>query len=111
MEPQEDALDRQLREAAPYIEDGGFTSRVLQSLPSAKKRKRSLRGIILIGSSAVASALAYILSDGGRTLVLSTSRLTAVPLMWVLVAALASGVLMMAGGVAAAVSKPGQSQR
>ncbi len=30
---QEDWLDRQLREAAPYIDDEGFTARVLQQLP------------------------------------------------------------------------------
>ena len=30
---QEDWLDRELREAAPYIDDEGFTARVLQQLP------------------------------------------------------------------------------
>jgi hypothetical protein len=110
MEPTEDLLDRQLREALPYIEDNGFTARVLQKLPPARKSTRSLRGAILIGSSALASALAYILSDGGRSLMIGMSRLTALPITWLLVAALASGILVMAGGLVAAISKPGQLQ-
>ena len=33
---EEDWLDRQLREAAPYIDDKGFTARVLQQLPAPR---------------------------------------------------------------------------
>jgi len=29
----DDTLDRQLREAAPYIDDEGFTARVMAKLP------------------------------------------------------------------------------
>jgi hypothetical protein len=110
MEPTEDLLDRQLREAIPYIEDNGFTARVLQKLPPVRKRKHSLRAAILIGSSVLASALAYILSDGGRSLVIGMSRLTALPIEWLLVAALGAGILLLAGGLVAAMSKPGQLQ-
>ena len=110
MEPTEDSLDRQLREATPYIEDDGFAGRVLQKLPSAKGRRRSLRSVILIGSSALASGVAYILSDGGRLVVVELSRLAAGPIWWVFGIALASGIAVMAGGLAAAMAKPGQLQ-
>jgi hypothetical protein len=110
MEPTEDSLDRQLREAIPYIEDDGFTARVVQKLPPAKGRRRSLRSVILIGSSALASGAAYILSDGGRSVVVELSRLAAGSIWWVFGIALASGIAVMAGGLAAAMAKPGQLQ-
>jgi hypothetical protein len=35
----EDWLDQQLREAAPYIDDDGFTARVLQKLPVVRSQR------------------------------------------------------------------------
>ena len=32
----DDTLDRQLRDAAPYIDDEGFTARVMARLPAAR---------------------------------------------------------------------------
>ena len=60
---QEDSLDRQLREAAPYIDDEGFTARVLQQLPPPRRGLDSLRAAILLGITLLASALAYVLSS------------------------------------------------
>jgi hypothetical protein len=102
---QEDLLDRQLREAAPYIEDGGFTARVLQRLPAPQRRGQSLRSVILIGMSLLASALAYVLSDGGRFVVVGMTRLSVLPSLWLMLLALGSGILVMTGGLVAAMSK------
>jgi len=52
---QQDWLDRRLQEAAPYIEDDGFTARVLQLLPASQRRTEFLRPLILVGMSAFAS--------------------------------------------------------
>jgi len=102
---QEDSLDRQLREAAPYIDDEGFTAHVLRQLPPPRRGRDLLRAVILLGITLLASALAYVLSDGGRFLVIAMARLTALPTLWVLVLALGRGLLFMAGGVVAALSK------
>src|SRR5712691_2774080 len=99
---QEDLLDRQLREAAPYIEDGGFTARVLGQLPAPRRRGQSLRPVILVGMSLLASALAYVLSDGGRFVVVGMVRLTVLPSVWIFLFALGTGILVMAGGLLAA---------
>ena len=107
---QEDWLDRQLREAAPYIDDEGFTARVLQQLPALRRSRRSLRSAILLGVTLLASVLAYLLSDGGRFLVVAATRLTTLPTLWLLVVALSSGILVMAGGVIAAISKTRELQ-
>jgi hypothetical protein len=107
---QEDWLDRQLREAAPYIDDEGFTARVLRQLPPARHPRRSFRGAILLTITLLASVLAYLLSDGGRFLVVEATRLTTLPILWLLVLALGSGILVMAGGVIAAISKAREVQ-
>ena len=102
---QEDRLDRQLREAAPYIEDDGFTAHVLRQLPAPRQRGRSARPVILIGMSLLASAVAYVLSDGGRFVVVAMTRLTVLPSLWIFLLALGAGILVMTGGLVAAMFK------
>jgi len=105
---EQDWLDRKLQEAAPYIEDDGFTARVLRQLPVPAQGNQFLRSFILVGMSALASALTYVLSDGGRFILVEMFKLTAIPTLWVVVFALASGMLVMAGGIFAATSKTAQ---
>jgi len=107
---EQDWLDRKLQEAAPYIEDEGFTARVLQQLPVPRRAGQFLRPFILVGMSAFASALTYVLSDGGRFILVEMFRLTTIPTLWVVAFALASGMLVMAGGIFAAMSKSNQIQ-
>ena len=101
---QEDWLDRELREAAPYIDDGGFTARVLQQLPTPRRSHDLLRAAILLGMTFLASVLAYVVSGGGRFVSITLERLAALPALWVFVLALASGLVIAAAGAAAAVS-------
>ena len=107
---EQDWLDRKLQEAAPYIEDDGFTARVLGLLPQRERRGEFLRPFILVSMSALASALTYVLSDGGRFLVVEMFKVTTIPTLWVVVLALASGMLVMAGGIFAAMSKTNNFQ-
>ncbi|HEY2568445.1 MAG TPA: hypothetical protein VGI25_03910 [Candidatus Udaeobacter sp.] len=103
--PEEDWLDRELREAAPYIDDEGFTARVLQQLPSPRRSRDLLRAAILLGMTFFASAVAYVVSGGGRFVSVTIERLAALPALWVLVLALASGIVIAVGGAVAAISK------
>jgi hypothetical protein len=107
---QEDWLDRQLREAAPYIDDEGFTARVLRQLPAPRRGRNSLRAVILLGITLLASALVYVLSDGGHFLIVVAARLTTLPTLWLLILALGSGILVMAGGIIAAICKTRELQ-
>ena len=102
---QEDWLDRELREAAPYIDDAGFTVRVLQQLPPPRRRHDLLRAVILLGTAFLASVLAYVVSGGGRFVSETLDRLAALPVLWVFVLAVASGLVIAAGGATAAVSR------
>src|ERR1043166_5418246 len=80
---QDDLLDRQLREAAPYIDDAGFTARVLQKLPQKRSHRESQRAFIMIGMAVFASLLAYFLSDGGRFVAVAVERLSFLPMLCV----------------------------
>ncbi len=101
----DNSLDRQLLEAAPYIDDDGFTAGVLGKLPAPRRQSQSLRAIILVGITLLGSALAFVLSDPGQLVRTNVDRLAGLPLLWVLGLALACGVLVTAGGCAAAISK------
>jgi len=101
-------LDRKLQEATPYIEDDGFTARVLQQLPQPIRRMEFLRSFILVAMSALASALTYVLSDVGRFILVEMFRLTTIPTIWVVAFAMASGMLVMAGGIFAAMHRTNQ---
>lgn len=102
---QEDWLDRQLREAAPYIDDAGFVARVMQKLPPPRPRREWMRAIILLGITLLASVLAYIVSDGGRFIAVAIERLSMLPMLWILVIAITSGILILTGGIAAALNQ------
>ena len=97
---QEDWLDARLRDEASYIDDGGFTARVVQKLPTRPVR-HGLRAVILLGVTLVASVIAYLLSDGGWFIAEEVTRFARLPLpvIW-LSAAVVTG-LVMAGGLAA----------
>lgn len=51
-----DTLDLLLREQDAYIDDHGFTSRVLAALP--RRRRLALRSVILLGAIVVGCGLA-----------------------------------------------------
>jgi len=102
---QEDWLDRELCEAAPYIDDEGFTARVLQQLPPLRRRHDLLRAVILLGMAFLASVLAYVVSGGGRFVSVTLERLAALPALWVFGLALASGLVIAAAGATAAISR------
>jgi hypothetical protein len=107
---EEDHLDRQLREAAPYIDDNGFTARVLQQLPAPRHTRRSFRGAILLAAALLASVLAYIASDGGHFLIVAMERLVTLPTLWLFALAFGSGLLVMTAGAVAAIAKASELQ-
>jgi hypothetical protein len=102
---QEDWLDQQLRETAPYINDEGFTARVLCQLPPPRRGRDLLRAAILLGMTLLASVVAYVVSGGGRFINVTFERLAALPALWVFVLALASSLVVAAAGAMAAISR------
>ena len=99
---QEDWLDRQLREATPYIDDAGFTARVLQSLPPPRRQRDLLRVVLQLAITVLASALAYVVG-GGKFVSASVMQITTLPTLWIFASALGVGVVVTAGSLFAAV--------
>jgi len=100
---QEDWLDARLREEMPYIDDDGFTAGVVQKLPAS--RPRSFRAAILIGLTIIASIIAYVLSDGGRFLIVEAYRLLSMPVVFVSVVAIVLSLIMTIVATSAALSQ------
>ena len=101
---QEDWLDARLRDEAPYIDDGGFTSRVVQKLP-ARQVRRSYRVFIMLGITIAACIAAFWLAGGTSLAFDAYTNVAMLPVMWMWIFAAAAGVLVMAGGLAAALSR------
>ena len=101
---QEDLLDARLRDDAPYIDDAGFTSRVVQKLP-ARQVRRSYRAFLLLGITLAACVAAYWLAGGSSLAIDAYTNMAMLPVMWMWIFVAAVGVLVMAGGLAAAVSR------
>src|SRR4051812_2860713 len=101
-----DLLDRRLREAAPYIDDAGFTRRVLQALPAPRRRAvESFRAMILLSITVLGSLLAYFLSDGGRFISEGVVKLAYGSPVMMFLAAIVSGLVVTGLGMAAALWK------
>ena len=100
---EQDWLDRELREAAPYIDDEGFTARVMANLPVTQRDPRWLRGMILLGLAILGSGIAYVLSGGFvREGVI---QLSGFPIWLLLVFAFGCGLVVGAFAVIVAVRK------
>ena len=90
----DEPLDRQLREAAPYIDDEGFTARVMAKLPAARREPQWLRAVILVGLTLLGSAVAYLVSGGGRFVREGVIQLSDFPIWLLLVFAFGCGLVV-----------------
>jgi len=97
-----DWLDRQLREAVPYIDDDGFSRRVLQQLPARRTNLQRFRAVVLLGATLIACLIAYFLSDRGEFVLQAINRMTSMsPLMLAGIAVFAGILITLVGSVAA----------
>ena len=103
-------LDQRLREAASYIDDDGFTARVVARLPAPRQQPVALRAPILLGLTLLSSVLAYVLSDGGQFVTAAMLRVAAMPPLVLLMLCCAAGAIVAAAGGVAAVAKTRQAR-
>src|SRR5438552_2210744 len=99
---QEDWLDRRLREEMPYIDDAGFTAQVVQKLPASSRY--SLRALILVSITLLASVVTYLASDGGRFLIVAAYHFASMPLLFISLVAICGTLIATAVGASAALS-------
>jgi hypothetical protein len=101
----DETLDRQLREAVPYINDDGFTARVMARLPAASREPRWLRAMVLVGLALLGSGVAYLLSGGGRFVREGMIQMTDFPIWLLLLFAFGCGLVVGAFAVIFAIRK------
>ena len=101
----DETLDRQLREAAPYIDDAGFTARVMASLPAARREPQWLRMAILLGLTLLGVGVAYVISGGGQFVREGVLQLASFPIWLLLVFAFGCGLIVGAFAVIFALRK------
>ena len=94
-----DPLDALLREQNPYVEDDGFTKRVISALPRRRSRF-PLRQIFLLGTTVIGSVLAVAWLPLENLPALNWSALLAlnsyVLLPWVLVFSVIASLVLAA---------------
>ena len=101
----DETLDRQLRESMPYIDDDGFTARLMARLPAPRREPYWLRVIILLGVTMLGSGIAYLLSGGGRFVREGVIQLSDFPIWLLLVFAFGCGLVVGAVAVIFAIRR------
>jgi hypothetical protein len=101
---QEDWLDARLRDEAPYIDDAGFTARVMQRLPAPRPRY-SFRNVLLVCLTLLGSVLTYVASSGGKFIGTGIDTIASLPILWILTLALVCSVVFSSIATAAAVAR------
>ncbi len=101
----DETLDRQLREALPYVDDDGFTARVMANVPAAAREPRWLRAMVLLGLALLGSGVAYLLSGGGRVVREGVIQMADFPIWLLLVFAFGCGLVVGAFAVIFAIRK------
>jgi hypothetical protein len=101
----DEMLDRQLREAVAYINDDGFTARVMASLPAARREPQWLRAMIVVGLALIGTGMAYFLSGGSSLVREGVVQMADFPIWLLLVFAFGCGLVVGAFAVIFAVRK------
>ena len=101
----DETLDRKLREAAPYINDDGFTARVMARLSAERRDPQWLRAMIVLGLALLGSGVAYLLSGGGRVVREGMIQMADFPIWLLLVFAFGCGLVVGAFAVIFAIRK------
>ena len=100
----DETLDQQLREAVPYINDDGFTARVMARLPAVPRSEPQwLRAMVVLGLALIGTGIAYLLSGG--VIREGLNQMADFPIWLLLVFAFGCGLVVGAFAVIFAIRK------
>ena len=100
----DETLDRQLREATPYIDDDGFTARVMTRLPAMRREPQWLRAMIIFGLALLGTGVAYVIG-GDHVIREGIVEFANFPIWLLLVFAFGCGLVVGAFAVIFAIRK------
>jgi hypothetical protein len=101
----DDLLDARLREEAPYIDDDGFTARVMRQLPARPASLQTQRSVIILAAAIVSVIVAYFASGEGLFVHQVYAWLTKLPPLQLFILVVGSGIAMLTGGTWAALAR------
>lgn len=101
----DDLLDARLRDEAPYIDDAGFTARVLKELPRQARSLRTQRSFIILAAAILSVVVAYFASGEASFIQDSVTYAAKFSAIQIMLVALCCGLLTTVGGIWAAFSR------
>ena len=105
-DPLDDLLDARLREETQYINDDGFTARVMQQLPHRPSSFQLQRTVIILTAAIVSVIVAYFASGEALFVREGFLRLTTLPFLQLLSLVVVCGFALLVGsGWAALVAR------
>jgi len=85
-DPLDDLLDARLRDETPYIDDAGFTRRVMKQLPRHRVSWSSQRSFIILAATILSVVVAYFASGEGMFVLVACGITMTVAGLWVALA-------------------------
>ena len=103
-DPLDNLLDAGLRDETPYIDDAGFTARVMKQLPRRRFSWSTQRAFIIFAATIVSVVIAYFASGEGMFVQDAFARVSGLRPLQLLLLILASGTGMTIAGLWAALA-------
>jgi len=104
-DPLEDLLDARLRDETPYIDDAGFTRRVMKQLPRRRVSWSTQRSFIILVATILSVVLAYVASGEGMFVHDAFARMSGLRPLQLLLVIFACGMAMTIAGLWAALTR------
>jgi hypothetical protein len=104
-DPLDDLLDARLRDGTPYVDDAGFTARVMKQLPRRRVSWSSQRSLIIFVATIVSVVIAYFASGEGMFVHDAFARMSGLRPMQLLLVIFACGMAMTVAGLWAALTR------
>jgi hypothetical protein len=104
-DPLDNLLDARLRDEMPYIDDAGFTARVMQQLPRRRFSWSTQRAFIIFAATIVSVVIAYFASGEGMFVHDAFARVSGLRPVQLLLLIFACGIGMTIAGLWAALAR------
>ncbi len=104
-DPLDNLLDARLREEMPYIDDAGFTARVMKQVPRRHLAPSTQRAFIIFAATIVSVVIAYFASGEGMFVQDAFARAASLRPMQLLLLVFLCGTAMTVAGLWAALTR------
>ncbi len=104
-DPLDNLLDARLRDETPYIDDAGFTARVMQQLPRQRFSWSTQRAFIIFVATIVSVVIAYFASGEGMFVHDAFARISRLQQLQLFLVIVGCGITMTIAGLWVALAR------